>query len=514
MSKRVLLITPRIIGVKGGINRIQPSLGVGYLAAVLEKFDFDVAIYDAALGVDERVELPLDGDAVIIGDTDETIARKIADFNPDFIGISILFSGIASQGLHIAKIAKQVLPQVPVIVGGNHVSGVISDYAYAQTVCPVATGLQRGLHDLSQANVDYAMIGECDFALAELITLIDQNAAPIVAQNIPGVVSFANGQIILPGRGNLVAPPVDMHWLLPPARHLMDMPGYFNYGRFHSTKSTSNRVLNIMASRGCPEKCAFCSTPRLWGQKVRWRNSADILAEITDSIDRYGIKEIQFEDDTITANLGQLKELCGLLKPLGLPWCTPNGIKANYHAAQQQEMFQLMNDAGCYQVTLACESGVQRVLNDIVGKRLQVADIAPAIARAKAAGLFVHTFWIAGFPGETRAEMERSVEVAAACGADSVSFAILTPLPGTPIFRQVVQENLWWPTAAAGNEINYRRSSIKADGFASAAEFEAWIASVNERLNRQLAEQDLARAKARSAMVFDQQIATSGMKQT
>ena len=71
---------------------------------------------------------------------------------------------------------------------------------------------------------------------------------------------------------------------------------------------------------GCPEKCTFCTTPQMWGQKVRWRNIDNIIEEIADGIKNYKIGEIQFEDDTLTANKKRLLELCSKLEKFGLPW--------------------------------------------------------------------------------------------------------------------------------------------------------------------------------------------------
>jgi magnesium-protoporphyrin IX monomethyl ester (oxidative) cyclase len=437
------------------------------------------------------------------------IAQRIADFAPDFVGISILFSGMADQALHLARLAKQVRPGVPVILGGNHVNGSTSDYEYAlHHPSHVSEVFQRDLIKLAEAGVDYAMVGECDFAYADLIAALAAGADP---SGLPGVVTFKNKHIGLPKSRPAQ---VDVKQLPLPARHLMDMEGYFRYGKFHSSRSTSNRVLNVMASRGCPEKCAFCSTPLLWGAKLRWREPEQVTNEIRKCIEEYRIEEVQFEDDSLTARIDHLKMLCDMIEPLGLPWCTPNGIKANYHLSSQGDLFKRMKRSGCYQVTLACESGVQRVLDDVIGKRLKVEEVIPAITNAKEAGLFVHTFWIVGFPGETRDEMERSVEMAMRAGADSYSFSILTPLPGTPIYRKVVENELWWPDRDGRRGVNYRRSQVKVDGFSGPEEFEKWVEGINDRLNKLLAERDPERARERASLVFDQQIAKSGMKQT
>ena len=106
----------------------------------------------------------------------------------------------------------------------------------------------------------------------------------------------------------------------------------------------------------------------MWGANVRWRSVQNIITEIKNGVRDYNIGELQFEDDTITARLSNLMELCGELEKVGLHWCTPNGIKVDYHATKNPEMFKAMADSGCYQVTLACETGIQRVMDEIVKK--------------------------------------------------------------------------------------------------------------------------------------------------
>ncbi len=75
--------------------------------------------------------------------------------------------------------------------------------------------------------------------------------------------------------------------------------------------------------------------------------------------------------------------MCDELEKLGVPWCTPNGTKVNYHLKEQAHMYQRMYDSGCYQITLAVESGSQRVLDTLINKRLPLETVYPAIERAK-----------------------------------------------------------------------------------------------------------------------------------
>lgn len=496
MSKKgkILLMSPNLKGVKGGINRIQPSLGIGYLAAVLEREGHQVYVRDTALeGHDNQVLLE-DGKTIVRGESDAQIAKYILSIRPNIVGISVLFSNLAEHAHTIARVVKEVNSNIKVIMGGNHISNAALDYMYALAPGNEDSNFAKTLVDMEDPNIDYAMMGECDFRFVVLVNALLDNRKP---ESIDGLVYRKDKYEA--ADGNVVVNPssskrLDVRQLPQPARHLMNMEGYFKIGLFHSTRSRSQRVLNVMASRGCPGKCTFCTTPVMWGNKVRWRNPQDIYEEIKAGIEQYHIGEIQFEDDTLTANRQQLMELCNLIEPLGIPWCTPNGVNANYYLQKQPEMFKRMAQAGCYQITLACESGVQRILDCVIRKKLRLEEIRPAIENAKQCGMIVHTFWIVGFPHETREEMGQTIEFAAQSGADSYSIAILTPLPGTPIYRQVVKENLWWDPSRTIKDMIYRNSLIKVDGFDSPEEFEVWVNEMNISLNSLIEKKDTQRA--------------------
>jgi magnesium-protoporphyrin IX monomethyl ester (oxidative) cyclase len=336
--------------------------------------------------------------------------------------------------------------------------------------------LPHVIKDLENDSIDFAMTGEGEFSFLELVNkLINKEDI----SKVPGLTKKIGE------KKYLINPPVRIHDLnlLPrPARHLVDMEGYFKIGAFHSAKSRSNRVLSVMCSRGCPEKCTFCSTPQMWGTNTRWRTTEHIMSEISNDVRDFNIGEIQFDDDTLTVNKKNLFSLCAELEKIGLPWCTPNGTKVNYHFNKQEEMYKVMADSGCYQITLACESGVQRVLDDIVNKRLPLETIYPSIENAKKAGMLVHTFWILGYPGETYEEIQKTIDFAMNSGADSFSFAILSPLPGTPIYRKVVKENLWWDGRCL-DDMLFRSSLIKVDGFSGPDDFEIFVNEANTKAN-------------------------------
>ncbi len=476
---RILLITPNLKGIKDGLNRIQPSLGLMTIAQSLINNNHIVKIYDTALeGWDNHVDLG--NNKVMIGQSDNEIENIIKEFNPDIVGISILFSNLNQSAHTIASIVKKINPKIYVLLGGNHISNSLIDYQHniihPGEEIPI-------IKDLEDENIDFSLVGESDFTIIELVNKLVNNQD---YSKVPGLLKRISKGKYLHNPSDRIA---DLINLPIPARHLVNMEGYFKIGAFHSAKSKSNRVLNIMCSRGCPEKCTFCTTPQMWGAAVRWRKLDDIMREIKSGVEQFNIGEIQFEDDTITARKKNLIDLCNGLEKIGLPWCTPNGIKTNYHLANQPDMFKAMSESGCYQVTLACESGVQRVLDNIINKRLKVDQIKPAIENAKKAGLLVHTFWILGYPGETYKEMNETVNFALSSGADSFSFSILSPLPGTPIYRKVIKENLWWKGRGM-KDLMYRSSLVQVDGFKNPEEFEKFVNESNIKANLMLKEND------------------------
>ncbi len=484
MKNKILLITPNLVGVKDGLNRIQPPLGLMLMASTLLKNNYEVKILDTALeGWSNKVDIG--NNKIAIGLSDYKIEEYIRSFKPDIIGISVLFSNLVQSSHTIAKIAKKIDKNIKVVLGGNHITNSHIDYMH-KIVHP---GDEIPMiHDMEDENIDCAMTGESDFNFLKLVQAILNNGDLKI---VPGILikeSYGKYFYIASGRISKID-------ILPkPARHLVNMEGYFDIGAFHSAKSKSNRVLSVMCSRGCPEKCTFCTTPDTWGADVRWRKTSDIIDEIKEGIINYNIGEIQFEDDTLTARKKNLIELCTELEKIGLPWCTPNGTKTNYHMATQPELYKKMFDSGCYQLTLACESGVQRVMDQIILKKLKIDQIKPAVENAKNAGLLVHTFWILGYPGETYDEMCETVNFAMSTGADSFSFAILSPLPGTPIYRKVVKENLWWPGKNI-KDLMYRSSLVKVDGFSGPKEFEEFVNNANIKANLLLKQNNPERFK-------------------
>jgi anaerobic magnesium-protoporphyrin IX monomethyl ester cyclase len=507
-KKRVLMLTPKLRGSKEGINRIQPPLGPMIAASVMrENYGLDVKIHDCALEGWEKRVAHQDGRSVVIGQNDDDIYKVVADYKPDVVGVSVLFANLANSSRRLAEIVKDVMPNTAVVFGGNNVSNSVNDAIYGRQMLNSnkSTRFTGRVADLDYIDskgrsvIDYVMHGEVDFAWPQVAAKL-ANGEDI--DDMPGIVAIDSNNKY-GSKINLRPAIPDMKDLPFPARDLVNMAGYHSINRMHNPHSEGGLVLPVMASRGCPEKCSFCSTPQTWTKKVRWREIDHIIAEIESGVEKYGIGEVQFEDDTLTARKNELFELCRGLEPLGLKLSTPNGTHAGYHQKRvngmpvtggvQLEIYQAMKAAGFYQVTVACESGDQRVHDELVGKGLKVETINVAIANAKAAGLYAHSFWTVGYPkmptfgyaGESVEEIERTILAAKNSGADSASLAIVTPNPGTRVYREVVEHDLLWEGSSLDDTM-FINSLTQVEGFDGPMDFEGYVKDSHKAVNYHL----------------------------
>ena len=162
----------------------------------------------------------------------------------------------------------------------------------------------------------------------------------------------------------------------------------------------------------------------------------------------------------------------------------------NYHGLTELDYFDWRSSSDkkylISEITKPTHIKVRFYDND--NKRLPLETVKPAIEKAKRAGLLVHTFWIIGYPGETYDEIQQTIDFAMGCGADSFTFSVLTPLSGTPVYRQTLKENLWWD--GKENQNTFRSSLVKVDGFSSAQEFENFVNQANIKANLLLKQRD------------------------
>ena len=194
----------------------------------------------------------------------------------------------------------------------------------------------------------------------------------------------------------------------------------------------------MITSRGCPYNCIFCSNCLVSGKKWRGRSPENVVDEIEHLIKTYRIKQIDFSDDNMTLDKKRMEAICDLIvkRRLNVEWFTPNGIRAD---TLDENLLTKMKKAGCKKIRIAPESGVQRVVDEIIKKNLDLKSVEQAVILCKKVGIKVGCFFVIGLIGETKEDIEETIRFAyklRKLGADSFIFSIATPVYGTELYEQ------------------------------------------------------------------------------
>jgi magnesium-protoporphyrin IX monomethyl ester (oxidative) cyclase len=405
--KKVLLFIPPAFTFKDSLDvNPLPPLGLGYLGAVLENAGIEVKIVDCLLeGWSSRVEVA--ENIIRVGLPFDRIEEIIRAYGPDIVGVNNLFTKQRENAHKIYALAKKVDGGIITVAGGAH-----------PTVMPELV--------LADGNVDYVVLGEGDDTIIDLVNVIEGKRG---IATLDGIGYKENGQIRIIPKTKFIE---DLDRLPLPARHLLNMKGYFGLKHSHGTRRRK-RFSPIVTSRGCPAKCTFCSAYRVWGRKFRQRSPENVIAEMKEIKEKYGIEEIMFEDDNTTLNVQRAEKLFDLMieGKFDFIWDTPNGVAA---FALNEGLIDKIKKSGCYQLNLALESGNQYVLDNIIKKPLKLEKAKQLIKYAQKIGLDVGIFLIIGMPGETKEQMWDSFRLAEELEIYSPFISIATPYPGSELY--------------------------------------------------------------------------------
>lgn len=386
MSLDVLLVFP-----PSRTHYSVPPLGLGYLATALRGAGFSVGILDCTR---ERL-------------TPAAAVRSVLRSAPRMVGVQA-FSYDLPAVRDLAGAVKRADPAIVTVIGGAHPSG----------------SPDTALADVPAA--DYAFAGEAETGLTLLArrTLRDE---PHELAAIPGLL-WREGPVTLRNEPLFAG---DLDALGLPAWDLMDPRGYVAAPQGVFLKSPP--AAPVSSSRGCPFLCAYCAGRTLTGPRIRTRSIPLVLEEIELLWRRYGVREIHVVDDNFTADRSRVEEFCAGLAARcpGIAFTFPNGVRLDTLDAG---LLRLLKSAGCYSLILGIESGSDRVLR-LMRKGLTTEQIRRGAALVRDAGIEVGGFFILGFPGETRAEMEETIRFSRTLGLTAAHFSNFIPLPGTEAHR-------------------------------------------------------------------------------
>ena len=411
---RICLINPPRIQPKAwGKPNVFPPIVLASVAAVLEE-KHTVSIIDAPTeGWRNLVEL--DETKYRVGLDAETIAERVRGWSPDVVVVEIPFSGWSKTAFEVVDAVKAAKKDLVVVLMGQH-----------PTARPEAC--------LSEPNVDFVAVGEPENTISELI-----DALVVGKQNFKGVDGLGfkeNGKVTFTEKREFIK---NLDSLPFPARHLLPMKVYNEAVKENPLRGEISKPWTIVTTtRGCPYSCVFCSVCILWGRTWRARSPKNVVDELEQVVKTYGVKQVDFYDENMTLDKKRMSDICDQIVERGLhiEWFTPNGVRAD---TLDEPLLRKMKKSGCKKIRVAPESGVQRVVNEVIGKNLDLKKVEQAVVLCKKVGVKVGCFFVLGLIGETKADIEETIKFAyklRALGADSLIFSIAMPLYGTALYEQ------------------------------------------------------------------------------
>lgn len=415
---KILLMTTPVLTFKSHIDvNPLPPMGLGYLASVVESMGcgIDVRIVDC-LVQGWSVRQPVSQDLIRIGLSDLEIETIISDYNPDIVGINCQFSRQHKIYHQMFSLIKKIKPECITVAGGAHV-----------TVCP-----QEVLQDRF---CDFIIVGEAEESFRSFLDALMSGDDFTL---IDGLGWKRNGKLIFNEKKKWIA---DLDTIPFPAYHVMRLENYFGLDMSHGLRR-KKKFSPIITSRGCSAKCTFCSAHRVWGNKHRKRSVENVIKEMRLLRDTYGIEELMFEDDNVTADPKRAKELFSrmITENFDFQWSTPNGVGA---WTLTPDTLDLMKKSGCVRMNFPVESGSQRVLREIIKKPLNLSKIRQLVDHCKIIDLEYGMFLIVGMPGETLEDIRNSFRFAAECECYDPLVSIATPYPGTELFEMCLEQSLF-----------------------------------------------------------------------
>ena len=412
---RVCLINPPRIHPRGwGTPTVYQPIGIAYVAAVLEG-QHKVSIIDAPTE-GWRNLAPIDEKNCRVGLTNKDIADRIKQLSPEIVGVNIPFSGWSKTAFDVASVIKSVDKDITTVLDGLHPSA-------------------RPVECLSNPNVDFVVRGESEYSMLELVNTLEKGETGEL-DKIEGIGFTKNDKTVITSPRPEIQ---DLDSLPFPARHLLPMDTYFEAVKEVPIRGKIRKRYAIMiTSRGCPHECIFCSNHIVMGRTWRGRSPENVVDEIEQLVNTYSIKQIDFFDDNMTLIKKRAVKICDLIMERGLEieWYVPTGVRVD---TLDEELLRKMKASGCKGIRFAPESGVQRVVSEVIKKNLDLKEVENAVVLAKKVGIKTGIFFILGLIGETKEDMEETIKYAyklRKLGASNFHFSIATPLYGTELYEQ------------------------------------------------------------------------------
>lgn len=388
---RIMLVWPN-----GFEKTYALPLSLGYLAKSIEGQGHQVKILDCSLSNIES--------------SSDEFMESVRSFMPDLVGVSS-WSILFPEALNVLKVCKSVDKNIVTLMGGPHATS----YASKAILYP---------------EIDYILRGECEFSFPQFIEHLEKLTPD--KKQIPGLVWKVENQVFQ----NPMDTSFDMDDLPIPDYDIIRLENYWENGYRYNTLEKKNAP--VWLTRGCPYKCTFCSAPQINGKPLRKHSIEYMKKWVSYLYHDKGVRWINILDDNFTYDIEFAMEFCEAMIDLelsGLGFGTPNGIRMQRGGPK---LWQLMKKAGWKSLVVAPESGSPRILK-AMRKSLNLEKVPPIVKEIKEAGLTVQGLFLIGYPGENRKDLAMTVEFIKKCKFNFVFLNVFQPLPGTPVYDELVR---------------------------------------------------------------------------
>jgi radical SAM superfamily enzyme YgiQ (UPF0313 family) len=401
-----LIRPPAAECVRFATTSLTLPLGLAYIAGALEAAKYEVAVIDAVGEAPEKRTRYITG--YLIGLPLEEIARLVPA-QASLVGISVIFTHEWPAVVRLVELIKACRPDLRVVLGGEHITSM-------PEFC------------LLTSKADFLVLGEGEETIVELAAALERDH-PLAA--VDGLV-YRDGDAIVSNRRRRRRRDLDaVAW---PAWHHFALQKY-NDNRFVGGIYTRRLTIPILATRGCPYQCTYCSAPGMWTPLWIPRDPVRVVDEIQHYVETYGAGNFPFQDLTAIIQKDWIVRFCEELiaRKLDICWQLPSGTRSE---AIDSEVAELLHRSGMNNMAYAPESGSEETRR-FVKKKMHTERLFQSVEAAVGAGLNVSLFMVLGLPHDKAENIAQNLpflQRLRRTGVKDVSVAYYMALPGTELF--------------------------------------------------------------------------------
>lgn len=373
-------------------------------------------------------------------------SRVYSDFDPEYIGISALFTPAYDSVILLAELVRKLFPRSLILVGGNLPTSLYKDILQDSVV------------------IDAVCYGEGEKPFVELLQadnkyeFLEKHPSWVTHKNILECNQTFRHDFI-----------VDLDEIPLLDYEILDLDGYkLNPTAARYSVSDKQQVkkdlqlspkvsMSIMTSRGCPFKCTFCASHVTHGRDMRYMSAKRVFKDLEMMISKFQVDNIVIQDDHFMGGKERPYEIVAGIRDLKLDMFFQNAL-AIY--ALDLRFLKLLKSAGVHELVLPIESGSERVLKDLMRKPLKLELVTKVVRDCREVEIYTDCNIILGMPGETKADISESREFLKTVYADWFRVFIATPIPGSEMY-ETCEENEYFKVSPLN--ANYKRAVIETE---------------------------------------------------